>query len=112
MKSSRWLKIGAGLLTGSVLSLIPLATAQAADLNDSLKELTDSRSMGTMHSPDAGKGMGMGMDSPSYGTQEWYGAQGPVRTDMDKEQMGMTSAPPSPSMWDKLRKQLGPIGSD
>lgn len=111
MKSSRWMKIGAGLLTGSVLTLVPLATAQAADLYDSLKELTDHRmeSMGSMHSPDSGKGMER---SSSYGSHETYGPQGPVRSDMDKERMAVMPAPTTPSVWDQIRKQLGPIGGD
>lgn len=115
MKSSLWLKIGVGLLTGSALTLIPLATAQAADLNDSLKELADHpESMGRMHSLEAGKGM----DSMSHGSHDlyesWptYGPQGPIRNDMDKEQMSMAPAPSTPSMWEQLRKQLGPIGGD
>lgn len=111
MKSSRWMKIGAGLLTGSALMLVPLATAQAADLHDSLKELTDHRmeSMGSMHSPDSGKGM----ERSSTGSQDAYGAQGPMRDDMDKERMAtMPSQPTPPSMWDQLRKQRGPIGGD
>lgn len=111
MKSSRWMKIGAGLLTGSILTLVPLATAQAADLYDSLKELTDQRmeSMGSMHSPDSGKGM----EHSSTGAHDAYGAQGPMRDDMDKERMATTTPQPTtPSMWDQLRKQLGPIGGD
>lgn len=114
MKSSRWMKIGAGLLTGGVLMLVPLATAQAADLNDSLKELTGHRmeSTGSMHSPDADKGMMERSPSPSYGAPETYGPQGPMRSDMDKDRMVTTPAPTSPSMWDELRKQLGPIGGD
>lgn len=105
MKTTRWITIGAGLLAGSVLSLVPLAAAHAADhdLYESLQELTAPH-MDAMHS----QGSGMATDSSmTYG-----GPQGPVRDDMDKDKA--TAAPPAnpPAFWDEIRKQLGPIGGN
>ncbi len=100
MKKSLLVRIGAGFLMGSVFAVVPVGTVQAADLYDSLQDLSD------------------GMKAYRTGSSDMYdsleptaagGAQGPVRTDMMKDR---DSTATISSVWDDLHSRLGPIGGD
>jgi hypothetical protein len=108
MKKSLLAKIGAGFLMGSVLAVAP---AGAADLYDSLQafsyEMSQHRAMG----------------SDPYDSMEPTaagGSQGPVRTDMMKDDAAYRSGDTyqgtyygsyyGGSAWSDLNQQLGPIG--
>jgi len=107
MKKGLLVKIGAGFLTGSVLALAPMATAQAADhdLYDSLQELSDG-----MRLHRAG-------DVYEYMEPTASGMQGPVRTDMMKDEHASGAYAPETygstwSQWNEMRTRLGPVGGE
>ena len=111
MKKGLLVKIGAGFLAGSVLALAPLATAQAADhdLYDSLQELSD------------GMKMHRAGDVYEYMEPTASGMQGPVRTDMMKDDRGYYSGSGAYSseyygsawsQWSDIRSRLGPVGGE
>jgi len=107
MKKGLLVKIGAGLLTGSILALAPLATAQAADhdLYDSLQELSDG-----MKAYRTG-------DVYEYMEPTASGMQGPVRTDMMKDEHSSGAYVSETygstwSQWNDMHRRLGPIGGE
>ncbi|WP_300438242.1 hypothetical protein [Zoogloea sp.] len=111
MKKGLLVKIGAGFLTGSILALAPLATAQAADhsLYDSLQELSDGMKL---HRTG---------DVYEYMEPTASGMQGPVRTDMMKDDRGYYSGSGAYAseyygsawtQWSDIRTRLGPVGGE
>lgn len=108
MKKSLLAKIGAGFLMGSVLAVAP---AGAADLYDSLQAFSYDMSLHRS------------MGSDPYDSMEPTaagGSQGPVRTDMMKDDAGYRSGDSyqgtyygsyyGGSQWSDLNQKLGPIG--
>ena len=106
MKKSLLAKIGTGLLMGAVVVVVP---AGAADLNDSLQAFAD----------EMGAHRAMGSD-PYDGVEPTAsgGAQGPVRSDMMKDDAAYSSDDAYSgtysrwSQWSDLNQQLGPIGGN
>ncbi len=106
MKKSLLAKIGTGFLMGAVMVVAP---AGAADLNDSLQAFSDDMR--------AHRAMGSdpydGMEPTASG-----GAQGPVRSDMMKDDTAYSSDDAYPgrysgwSQWSDLNQRLGPIGGN
>lgn len=110
MKKSLLARIGAGLVVGGVLALVPFGTAQAEhnDFYDSVSELTGRTSM-----------RGSGDMYESMGPTS-AGPQGPVRTDMMKDTGAYdsgsdrhdTAKSSGWSQWNGLSRQMGPIGGE
>jgi len=104
MKTRLAMKICAGLILGSVLSTIPVASAEYT-MYDDIKAL-HQRGMSSGDMYDA-------MEPTSAGPQ------GPVRTDMMKYEdrysatrsAGYREGAPY-SQWDELKNYLGPIGGE
>jgi hypothetical protein len=105
MKATFLVKIGAVFLTGSVLTVLPTAV-QGADLYDSLKAFSDSQRMEMYGSKDVYDSM-----EPTAA-----GAQGPMRSDMYKDEgyaaTGSGASSAYSAYWDALRMRLAPIGGE
>lgn len=110
MKKSLSARIGAGLVVGGILAVVPFGAAQAEhnDFYDSVKELSG-------RAPMQGSGDMYDAMEPTAA-----GPQGPVRTDMMKDAGAYDSrgyrydAGKSSgwSQWSDLSRQMGPIGGE